>query len=132
MEALKGHHVTHVIKEGSMWILDYCERELLKKKGESQARVARYHRFLGDYFGASGFDVDEKDIPISFKDYTELLERHPGWSYGRILPSSRHWRHEFFVKLPLMNKIYDLAEINKPRLAMKYAAIREQCGHITI
>lgn len=115
-----------------MWILDYRERELLKAKGEPQAKEARYHRFLGDYFGASGFEVDEEDISISFEAYIELQERHPGWSYGRILPSSRRWRREFFAKPPLMNKIYDLAEVNRPRLARKYAAIREQYDQMTI
>lgn len=115
-----------------MWIMNYHERESFKKYGESQALEARYHRFIGDYFGASGFEVDDQDIPISFQEYVSLLEKHPGWSCGRISPSSRHWRSEFFQSQPLMNKIYDMALANRARLAEKYKAISEQVDELTI
>lgn len=116
-----------------MKILSYNDRETLKKNGvPKDGDFARYHRFIGDLIGGSGFEIDAIDVPISFEDYQQLMLLVPGWSYGRVRPGTNRWRDEFYVSPPPMNRLYEEAVLNRKLLCEKYPQIKSQEDSMTI
>lgn len=115
-----------------MKILNYGEREALKQSDDESATLARYHRFIGDLVGASGVEIDDADIPISYEDYKQLMNDYPGWSYGRIYPRSTRWKREYWDNPPKMNTLYDEAEKKRKFYWKKYPLVKEQKDNIVI
>lgn len=115
-----------------MEILDKNKREELKKQDyEKFADFAHWHRFIGNLIGASGLEIDEEDVPITFTDYKWLKSQVPGWSCCRIRVGSRYW----IPNNPGVKRIIALfKEADKKRkyLLKKYPAIKEQEDDLTI
>lgn len=115
-----------------MRIMNYEEREALKKLDyEKFAPVAHWHRFIGNLFGASGFEIDDADIPVTIEEYKRLQSMVPGWSYPRIRYYSRHWNLNNPAVIRI-NELYGIADANRKKMAEKYPAITEQEDDIII
>lgn len=85
-------------------VLNYDEREKLKKSGEPE--LARYHRFIEDFCpeDRGGVRFIPDDFPLSFEQYCEWLREFPGWSYDPLIPRRTIWRDEYYDRELPMNE----------------------------
>lgn len=116
-----------------MKILAYGDREALKKHGPEKTKLACYSRFVGDLIGASGCEIEDADVPLTFDEYKQLMADFPGWSYGRIFEKSKRWQECNWSKDPApIHKLYDEAKKKRKYLLKKYKVVREQRNNLTI